>query len=192
MDHGRHKDQEAKYEKVHAGPEVPYTVQTHLISTLLCKLVSRRRGGGAYHMGVAWTAEHRYINKPDDFKKTCTSWLVCVILHVMKAQLCYFHCQHSYSIFISTFIGEFHVCLFFNHSYGLLKIFCCSGMNLLQKAVYKVWPPLGNTSLHARSKQRALRVCSRECGGDNSLAHDNERYVCEGKQAGRRCCGRVL
>lgn len=81
---------------------------------------------------------------------------------------------------------------FFYHSYGLLKIFCCPGMNLLQKAVYKVWPPLGNTSLHARSKQRALRVCSRECGGDNTLAHDNERYVCEGKQAGRRCCGRVL
>lgn len=95
----------------------------------------------------------------------------------MKAQLRYFHCQHSCSIFISTFIGEFHG-VFFNHSYGLLKIFCCSGMNLLQKAVYKVWRPLGNASLHARGKQRALRVCSRERGGDNSLAHDNERYVC--------------
>lgn len=151
----------------------------HIWSLLFYVISKQKERGGAYHMGVAWIAEHRYINKPDDLKKTCTSWLVCVILPVMKAQLRYFHCQHSCSIF-------------FNHSYGLLKIFCCPGMNLLQKAVYKVWPPLGNTSLHAWSKQRALRVCSRECRGDNTLAHDNERYVCEGKQAGRRCCGRVL
>lgn len=53
MDRGWHKDQEAKYEKVHAGPEVPYTVQTHLISTLLCKLVSRRRRRGiSYGRGL--------------------------------------------------------------------------------------------------------------------------------------------
>lgn len=101
--------------------------------------------------------------------------------------MCDFTCHESTTALfpLPTFMFYFYLnfyrwisCFFFNHSYGLLKIFCCSGMNLLQKAVYKVWRPLGNASLHARGKQRALRVCSRERGGDNSLAHDNERYVC--------------
>lgn len=90
-----------------AGPEVPYTVQTHFISTLLCKLVSRRIGGVAYHMGVAWIAEHQQTGQLKK-KKTCTSWWF------------YMSWKHSCanplpacSIFISTFIGEFHIVLFF-------------------------------------------------------------------------------
>ncbi len=147
MDHGAAQGPGGKIWKGPCWSEVPYTVQTHLISTLLCKLVSRRRGAG--HIMNIWTLIHQQTGR---FKKTCTSWLVCVILPVMKAQL-------------STFMFYFYLnfyrwisCLFFNHSYGLLKICCCSGMNLLQKAVYKVWPPLGNTSLHARSTQRALSL----------------------------------
>lgn len=93
----------------------------------------------------------------------------------MKAQLC-FSTANIHVLFYLNFY-RWISCLFFNHSYGLLKIFCCSGMNLLQKAVYKVWPPLGNTSLHARSKQRAWESVAGNAEGTTAW-HMTTRDMC--------------